>query len=82
MPRSGAGAHGDDRHARGDHRSAPASPPPAVKSPLSADEVKEQAEAALGVAPDKLAKEDFAFATSRLEELGLIDCLDAASSVQ
>lgn len=50
--------------------------------PLSADEVKEQAEAALGVAPDKLPKEDFAFATSRLEELGLIDCLDAASSVQ
>ena len=50
--------------------------------PLSADDVKEQTEVALGVAPGELAKEDFAFATSRLEELGLIDCLEAASIVQ
>ena len=50
--------------------------------PLSVDVLKEQTEAALGIAPGKLAKEDFAFATSRLEELGLIDCLEAASSAQ
>ena len=50
--------------------------------PLSADEVKVQTEAALGVGPGELAKEDFAFATSRLEELGLIDCLDDASVIQ
>jgi len=50
--------------------------------PLSADQVKEQTEGALGVGPGELAKEDFAFATSRLEELGLIDCLEAASTVQ
>jgi len=49
---------------------------------LPADEVKGQTEAALGVGPGDLAKEDFAFATSRLEELGLIDCLDAARAVQ
>jgi PqqD family protein of HPr-rel-A system len=50
--------------------------------PLAADEVKGQTEAALGVGPGELAKEDFAFATSRLEELGLIDCLDAARAVR
>ena len=50
--------------------------------PLSADDVREQTEVALGVAPGELAKEDFAFATSRLEELGLIDRLEAASTVQ
>ena len=50
--------------------------------PLSADEVKGQTEAALGVGLGELAKEDFAFATSRLEELGLIDCLESASTVQ
>ena len=49
---------------------------------LSADDVKEQTEVALGVGPAELANEDFAFATSRLEELGLIDCLEAASTVQ
>lgn len=52
------------------------------RGPLSADEVKMQIEAALGVGPGELAKEDFAFATSRLEELGLIDCQDAALAVQ
>ena len=50
--------------------------------PLSAEEVKVQTEASLGVGPGELADDDFAFATSRLEELGLIDCLDAASAVQ
>jgi PqqD family protein of HPr-rel-A system len=52
------------------------------RGPLSADDVKEQTEVALGVGPGELAKEDFAFATSRLEELGLIDSLDTASNVQ
>lgn len=50
--------------------------------PQSADEVKMQIEAALSVGPGELAKEDFAFATSRLEELGLIDCLNATRAVQ
>ncbi len=52
------------------------------RGPLSADDVKEQTEVALGVAPGELAKEDFAFATSRLDELGLIDCLESAVTVQ
>jgi PqqD family protein of HPr-rel-A system len=52
------------------------------RGPLSADEVKGQTEAALGVGLGELAKEDFAFATSRLEELGLIDCLESASTAQ
>jgi PqqD family protein of HPr-rel-A system len=50
--------------------------------PLPADEVKVKTEAALGLSPGELAKEDFAFATLRLEELGLIDCLDDACAVQ
>jgi PqqD family protein of HPr-rel-A system len=50
--------------------------------PLSADDVKERTEVALGVAPGELAKEDFSFATSRLEELGLIDSMEVASTVQ
>ena len=52
------------------------------RGPLPADDVKEQTEVALGVGPGELAKEDFAFATSRLEELGLIDCLESAITVQ
>ena len=50
--------------------------------PLSADEVKVQTEAALCVGQGELASDDFAFATTRLEELGLVDCLDDASAVQ
>jgi len=50
--------------------------------PLLADEVKEWTEAALGAGPGELAGDDFAFATMRLEELGLIVCLDDASAVQ
>jgi len=50
--------------------------------PLSADDVKEQTEVALGVTPGELAKEDFAFATSRLEELGLIDFLEVTSAAR
>ena len=50
--------------------------------PLSADKVKGQTEAALGVGPGELAKEDFAFATMRLEELGLIESLDETLAIQ
>jgi PqqD family protein of HPr-rel-A system len=50
--------------------------------PLSADEVKVQTEAALHVGQGELGGDDFAFATTRLEELGLIDCLDDACVVQ
>ncbi len=49
---------------------------------LSADEVKERTEVALGANQGELAADDFAFATMRLEELGLIECLDDASAVQ
>jgi PqqD family protein of HPr-rel-A system len=49
---------------------------------LSTDAVKALTEAALGVDSGELATDDFAFATMRLEELGLIDCLDDASAVQ
>jgi PqqD family protein of HPr-rel-A system len=48
----------------------------------TADEVKKQIEAALDAGPGELANDDFAFATMRLEELGLIDRLDDASVVQ
>mgnify|MGYP001493307904 CR=1 FL=1 len=50
--------------------------------PLSADEVKERTEEALGAGPDNFGFDDFAFAMMRLEELGLIECLDDASAVQ
>ena len=49
---------------------------------LSADAAKERTEAALGADPGELAADDFAFATMRLEELGLIECLDDASAIQ
>ena len=49
---------------------------------LSADEVKGETEAALGVGQGELASDDFAFATMRLEELGLIERLDDANAVQ
>jgi PqqD family protein of HPr-rel-A system len=47
--------------------------------PLPADKVKEHTETALGVGHGELATEDFTFATMRLEELGLIESLDAAA---
>jgi len=50
--------------------------------PLSAYEVKVQTEAALRVGQGELSSDDFTFATTRLEELGLIDCLDDACVVQ
>ena len=49
---------------------------------LSADEMKGQTEASLGVGAGELAADDFAFATMRLEELGLIERLDDANAVQ
>jgi PqqD family protein of HPr-rel-A system len=49
---------------------------------LSMDEVKGLTEVALGAGPGELDADDFAFATTRLEELGLIDCLDDACVVQ
>lgn len=51
------------------------------QGPLSREMVKEWTEAALGVALGGLAAADFAVATMRLEELGLIECLDEASVV-
>ena len=48
----------------------------------SAEVVKEWTEAALGVAAGELAADDFAFATMRLEELGLIERLEEAGAVQ
>jgi PqqD family protein of HPr-rel-A system len=49
---------------------------------LSTDALKARTEAALGVDSAELVADDFAFATTRLEELGLIDCLDDACTVQ
>ena len=49
---------------------------------LSADTVKEKTESALGIDPGELAADDFAFATMRLEELGLIERLDDVSAAQ
>ena len=50
--------------------------------PMSADAVKMRTEVALGAGSGELADDDFALATMRLEELGLIECLDDASVVQ
>lgn len=47
---------------------------------LSTDAVKERTEAALGVDSGELATDDFALATMRLEELGLIERLDHAAA--
>lgn len=49
---------------------------------LSTDALKKWTEAALGIDVGELAADDFAFATMRLEELGLIERLDDASAVQ
>ena len=50
--------------------------------PLSMAAVKQRTEAALGVAAGELAADDFAFATQRLEELGLVEYLDDASAAR
>ncbi|EXI82452.1 MAG: hypothetical protein AW10_00560 [Candidatus Accumulibacter appositus] len=52
------------------------------ESALSADELKNQTEAALGVSQSELDDTDFAFALQRLEELGLIERLDDPSAAQ
>ena len=52
------------------------------QGPLSAAEVKDRTEEALDVGRGELASDDFAFATARLEELGLIERLDDASAAQ
>ena len=48
----------------------------------SLEGLKDWTEAALDVGQGDLATEDFAFATMRLEELGLIECLDESLAVQ
>ena len=50
--------------------------------PLSGEQLKKRTEVALGAGQGELVTDDFAFATMRLEELGLIECLDDASAVQ
>lgn len=50
--------------------------------PMSTEAVRHQTEIALGVCQGDLAVDDFEFATMRLEELGLIERLDSACSVQ
>lgn len=52
------------------------------KGPLSTEAIRRQTEAALGIGEGELVADDFAFATMRLEELGLIECLDDSSAVQ
>ena len=49
---------------------------------MSMEALRSQTELALGICQGDLAVEDFAFATMRLEELGLIERLDSASAVQ
>ncbi|MBP6654220.1 MAG: HPr-rel-A system PqqD family peptide chaperone [Propionivibrio sp.] len=53
-----------------------------VLGQMSMEALRSQTEFALGVCQGDLAEEDFAFATMRLEELGLIERLDSASAVQ
>ncbi len=53
-----------------------------VNGQLTLAEVKERAGEALGVDPGELLASDFAFATMRLEELGLITRQDNASTMQ
>lgn len=50
--------------------------------PLSKEALKVSTEAALSLDQGDLANDDFAFATMRLEELGLIDCLDESLATQ
>jgi PqqD family protein of HPr-rel-A system len=49
---------------------------------LTAETLRHQTEAAIGLGEIELIAENFAFATMRLEELGLIECLDDASAVR
>lgn len=52
------------------------------QGPQQMSVVKEWVETALGLAADELSDHDFDFATARLEELGLIERQDSASTVQ
>ena len=52
------------------------------QGPLPTDAAKAKAEAALGLDSGGLADDSFAFATMRLEELGLIECLDDVGAAQ
>lgn len=49
---------------------------------LSLEATKLQIEAALHMGAGSLDADDFAFATMRLEELGLLDRLDSTSAIQ
>ena len=49
---------------------------------MSMEALRSETEFALGVGQGDLSEGDFAFATMRLEELGLIERLDSASAVQ
>jgi PqqD family protein of HPr-rel-A system len=50
--------------------------------PLATEALKDWTEATLGVGQGELAADDFTFASARLEELGLIDCLDESLATQ
>jgi PqqD family protein of HPr-rel-A system len=52
------------------------------QGPLAAALVKDWSEKSLGIDAGELGDEDFAFAVGRLQELGLIDCLDEAIAAQ
>ncbi|WP_291995555.1 HPr-rel-A system PqqD family peptide chaperone [Candidatus Accumulibacter sp. ACC003] len=52
------------------------------QGPLSMEVLRHQTEAALGVSQDELAANDFEFATTRLEELGLVEFVDDPSTAQ
>ena len=52
------------------------------QGPQSIESVKDRVQEALGVAQNVLTANDFAFAVGRLEELGLVERFDEASSVQ
>ena len=52
------------------------------QGPQSIEAVKDRVQEALGVAQNVLTANDFAFAVGRLEELGLVERFDEASSVQ
>jgi PqqD family protein of HPr-rel-A system len=52
------------------------------QGPLSMEQVKDWAEAALDIGHGELVAGDFAFAVARLEELGLVERLDETVAVR
>lgn len=52
------------------------------KGLLSSDKLKRRTEIALGVGEGMLSYDDFSFAMMRLDELGLIECVDGSRAVQ